>query len=52
VVERMTAIETTEASRWAGMAISGFIGYPTLREVVVSIDYRDNLVKVVYNPKR
>ena len=51
VVERMTAIDTSEASRWAGVDISGFIGFSTLQKLVVSIDYRDNLVHVVYDPK-
>jgi len=32
--------------------ISGFIGFVTLRELVISIDYRDNLIHVVYDPKK
>jgi len=36
----------------AGAEISGLIGFPTLRELVISIDYRDNLVHVVYDPKK
>lgn len=36
----------------SGVAISGIIGFPTLRELVISIDYRDNLVHVVYDPKK
>jgi tetratricopeptide (TPR) repeat protein len=51
VVERMTAIDTSDASRWAGVEISGFIGFPTLKNLIVSIDYRDNLVHVVYDAK-
>ncbi len=51
LVERMTAIDMGEASRWAGVEISGFIGFSTLQKLVVSIDYRDNLVHVVYDPK-
>jgi predicted aspartyl protease len=34
-----------------GVEISGLIGFPTLRELIISIDYRDNLVHVVYDPK-
>ncbi len=34
-----------------GVEISGLIGFPVLRELVISIDYRDNLVHVVYDPK-
>lgn len=51
VVERMTAIDTSDASHWVGVTISGFIGFPTLKNLVVSIDYRDNLVHVVYDAK-
>ena len=39
-------------SRGAGVEISGLIGFPTLRQLVISIDYRDNLVHVVYDPKK
>jgi len=28
------------------------VGFPTLRELVISIDYRDNLVHVVYDPNK
>jgi predicted aspartyl protease len=35
-----------------GVEISGLIGFPTLRELVISIDYRDNLVHVVYDPTK
>lgn len=47
----VTSIDTTAVSRWTGLEISGFIGFPTLRELVISIDYRDNLVHVVYDPQ-
>jgi predicted aspartyl protease len=46
----MTAIDTTGISRGTGVEIAGFIGYQTLRELTISIDYRDNLVHVVYKP--
>jgi hypothetical protein len=52
VVGGMTSIDTTSISRNAGVGISGFIGFPTLRELVISIDYRDSLVHVVYDPKK
>jgi hypothetical protein len=52
IVGGMTSIDTTSISRNAGIGISGFIGFPTLRELVISIDYRDNLVHVVYDPKK
>jgi TonB family protein len=52
VVGGVTSIDTTAISRNNGVGISGFIGYPTLRELVISIDYRDNLVHMVYNPTK
>ena len=39
-------------TRSAGVEISGIIGFPILRELVLSIDYRDNLVHFVYDPKK
>jgi TonB family protein len=51
-VREMTSIDTTSVSRQIGVGISGFIGFPTLRELVLSIDYRDNLIHVVYDPKK
>jgi hypothetical protein len=48
----MSAIDTSDISKRAGVEIAGFIGFPTLRELVITIDYRDNLVHVVYDPKR
>ena len=47
----MNAIDTTDVSKRAGVTIAGFIGFPALRELVITIDYRDNLVHVVYDPK-
>ncbi len=47
----MSAIDTSDISKRAGVEITGFIGFPTLRELVITIDYRDNLVHVVYDPK-
>ncbi len=49
-IRGMTAIDTTSLSRYVGMELGGFIGYPTLSELVIAIDYRDNLVHVVYDP--
>lgn len=34
-----------------GVEVSGIIGFTALREVAVSIDYRDNLIRIVYDPK-
>jgi predicted aspartyl protease len=48
----MNAYDSTLLSRSAGVEISGLIGFPTLRELVIAIDYRDNLVKVTYDPNK
>jgi len=45
------AVDTSNLGRGSGVEISGLIGFPTLRELVITIDYRDNLVHVVYDPK-
>jgi hypothetical protein len=47
----ITVIDTSATTRSVGVEISGFLGFTTLRELIVSIDYRDNLVKVVFDPK-
>ena len=44
------AIDLSSMSRGTGVEISGFIGYPILHQLVIQIDYRDNLVKVTYQP--
>jgi tetratricopeptide (TPR) repeat protein len=46
----VTSVDTSNFGRGSGVEISGFIGYPLLRELVIAIDYRDNLVHVVYTP--
>jgi hypothetical protein len=40
----MTSIDTTSISHNAGVEVSGLIGAPALFQVVLHIDYRDNLV--------
>ncbi len=47
----MTSFDSTVLSRAAGVEVSGFIGFETLSHLAISIDYRDNLVRVVYDPK-
>jgi hypothetical protein len=47
----MLSYDNTMLARTTGVEISGLIGFPTLRELIISIDYRDNLVHVVYDPK-
>ena len=48
----MITIDNSVMSRNVGVEISGIIGFPILRELVISIDYRDNLVHVIYDPKK
>ncbi len=48
----MRSIDTSNLSHGVGLEIAGFIGFPTLRELVLTIDYRDDLVHVVYDPNQ
>jgi hypothetical protein len=48
----MLIVDTSGMSRNVGAEMSGIIGFPILRELVLSIDYRDNLIHVVYDPKK
>ena len=48
--EGLTSIDMSSFSRGAGVELAGFIGYPLLRELVIQIDYRDNLVHLTYTP--
>lgn len=48
----MLILDTGGISRSAGVELSGIIGFPILRELVLSIDYRDNLIHLVYDPKK
>jgi predicted aspartyl protease len=51
ITDGMLSYDNTMLARTTGVEISGLIGFPTLRELIISIDYRDNLVHVVYDPK-
>jgi predicted aspartyl protease len=48
----MTAIDTTKLSHGAGVEVSGLIGAPALFQVILHIDYRDNLVWCEHTPKK
>ena len=48
----MTSIDTTKISHDDGVDISGFIGAPALTQLVLHIDYRDNLVWCEYTSKK
>jgi predicted aspartyl protease len=49
---RMTAIDMTNISHDAGVEVSGLIGAPALSQLVLHIDYRDNLVWCEYSPNK
>ena len=44
--ERVVVIDLSTASRYHGLEVSGLIGYPALRNSVVSVNYRDGLVRI------
>jgi hypothetical protein len=48
----MLILDTSGLSRNVGAEISGIVGFPILRELVLSIDYRDNLIHLTYDPKK
>jgi predicted aspartyl protease len=48
----MTAVDTTTLSHDAGVEISGLIGAPTLFQLVMHVDYRDNLVWCEHKPRK
>jgi hypothetical protein len=43
--------DTSGISKAAGIEISGFLGSTVLRQLTISIDYRDGLVKFDYDPR-
>ena len=43
--------DTSGISRSAGVEVSGFLGSTLLRQLTISIDYRDGLVKFDYDPR-
>jgi hypothetical protein len=52
VLTGLQSFDTSNFSHSTGVDLAGIIGFPTLRELVITIDYRDNLVHVVYDPKK
>lgn len=46
----MTSIDLTDISHHDGVEVSGLIGAPSLFQLVLHIDYRDNLVWCEYHP--
>jgi predicted aspartyl protease/Flp pilus assembly protein TadD len=52
MVSDMDSFDSGSITQFSGVEISGAIGFPTLRELVITIDYRDNLIHVVYDPNK
>jgi predicted aspartyl protease len=50
--EEAFAYDTSNLSKNIGLEISGLIGFTTLGQLTMHIDYRDGLVKFDYNPNR
>lgn len=48
---RYGAIDLSVLSNHMDTEISGFVGLPTLSRLTITIDYRDNLLKMTYDPK-
>jgi predicted aspartyl protease/Flp pilus assembly protein TadD len=44
------SFDTSGVSRGAGVEVSGFLGSTVLRQLTISIDYRDGLIKFDYDP--
>jgi len=51
-IDRAHTFNTSMFSKDAGMDISGLIGNMTLQGLTMRIDYRDGLVKLIYDPKK
>jgi clan AA aspartic protease (TIGR02281 family) len=48
----MATIDLAGISKNLGIEVSGFIGFPIFRLVEMKIDYRDGLVRFVYDPDK
>jgi predicted aspartyl protease len=48
----MTSINMSGMFNSRGIELSGYIGFETLRKLTISIDYRDNLVKIDYDANK
>lgn len=44
------AFDITNISHNSGVEVSGFVGLPTLSRLTITIDYRDNLMDLKYDP--
>jgi len=44
------AFDLTKLSHDEGTEVSGFVGLPTLSRMTLTVDYRDNLMQMKYDP--
>jgi hypothetical protein len=51
-VDHMSALDMTNWSENNGIEISGMLGRPMLDQFTVHLDYRDDLMRLDYDPKR
>jgi len=51
-INRIRTFNVSMFSKDAGLDISGLIGNTTLQGLTMRIDYRDGLVKLIYDPKK
>jgi hypothetical protein len=51
-VQNMVGLDTSHITGSAGVEVAGILGAPILHQFTVSIDYRDDLVHFIYDPKR
>jgi tetratricopeptide (TPR) repeat protein len=52
LVDGMAAMDTTVWSHNHGVGLTGFLGAPMLDQFALHLDYRDNLIRIDYDPKR
>jgi hypothetical protein len=52
LVQDVVAFDTPQVSKGLNMEVSGFIGITALGQVTTTIDYRDGLVKFIYDANR
>jgi hypothetical protein len=50
--DHMSALDNSAWSNAHGLEIGGFLGKPNLRGLTIHIDYRDNLLRLDFDPKR
>lgn len=51
-VRGISVLDIGGPTRNVGVEVSGFLGFKTLRELIIAIDYRDNLVKITFDASK